>query len=85
MLRQGMGPAVVGGALGLVGGAAVSYLLQTMLVAPENPDLLFGVGAFDAASFGGTSAFVAAVAAAASYIPARRATRIDPLVALRYE
>jgi putative ABC transport system permease protein len=52
---------------------------------PGSPDFLFGVGAFDPATFAGVTAFAILIAAAASYIPARRATRMDPLVSLRYE
>ncbi|HEY4218264.1 MAG TPA: ABC transporter permease [Gemmatimonadaceae bacterium] len=74
VLRQGMALAVGGIIVGLVGAAAVTRLAAA---------LLFGVKPVDPVTFGGVAVFMLAVAAAASLIPARRATRVDPLVALR--
>jgi len=85
MLRQALTPVLVGGACGLAGAAAVSRLLQETLTMPGNPDFLNGVGAFDPATFLGMTVFAIVVAAAASYFPVKRATRTDPVVALRYE
>jgi ABC-type lipoprotein release transport system permease subunit len=48
-------------------------------------DLLFGLTPLDPATFASVAAFVAAIAAVASYVPARRATSVDPLVALRHD
>jgi len=76
VLRHGMGLAAIGIVLGVLGGAGVSRGLKS---------LLFGVSALNPVAFIAVSVFLALVAAAACYIPARRATRVDPLVALRYE
>jgi len=78
-------PAMMGTLLGLGGAPALSALLRSTLAAPSNADLPFGVAAFDALTFAGTVAFVAALSAGASYFPARRATHADPVVALRTE
>jgi predicted permease len=74
VLKQGLLTAGVGIVLGLIGSAAVARLMQTML---------FGVSRYDPAVFAGVTALLLAVAVAACYIPARRATRVDPMVALR--
>jgi ABC-type antimicrobial peptide transport system permease subunit len=76
VLRKGMLLAAVGLAIGLAGAFALTRVMTSML---------FGVKATDPSTFAAVSVLLAGVAAAATYIPARRATRIDPVVALRLE
>jgi putative ABC transport system permease protein len=74
VMRQGLGSACVGIVIGLMGSAAATRALSV---------LLFSVRPFDAITFGAVSAIMLVTAMLACYIPARRATRVDPLVALR--
>jgi putative ABC transport system permease protein len=76
VLRQGAILTAVGIALGLAGAAAGTRLLQTML---------FELAPLDPLTFGAVSLLFAVVATLASYLPARRATKVDPMVALRSE
>ncbi|HEY9517350.1 MAG TPA: ABC transporter permease [Gemmatimonadaceae bacterium] len=76
VIRQAMAPALIGVLLGLAGAWGATRLMAT---------LLFGVSATDPATFIMVSLFLLAVALVASWLPARRATRVDPLVALRAE
>jgi predicted permease len=69
--------------IGLAIGAATALMLTRLL--PSFSHLLYGVGASDPLTFILVSLGLAAVAVLACYIPARRATRVDPMVALRYE
>jgi len=76
VLRQALRPVVIGAAVGIGGCAGVSQVLS---------DVLYGIGSHDPIAFIGMPLFLLGVAFLASYIPARRASRIDPMVALRYE
>ena len=74
---------VVGGGLRIAAAGLVSGLLLAAAATPLLRQWLFGVDPLDAATFAALSAVLLAVAAGASYVPARRASRIDPLKALR--
>jgi predicted permease len=74
VFRQGLLTVGIGAAIGLAGSLALSRYLES---------LLFGVATRDAAVLAGVTALLMLVAAAACYLPARRATKTDPLIALR--
>ncbi len=76
ILRQGLELAIAGSAVGLVGALIVSHLMA---------GLLYGVSPTDPLTFIGVTLVLTAAALAASYIPAMRAMRVDPLMALRHE
>jgi predicted permease len=76
VVRQGMALALVGIVVGWIGSAALTRAMSS---------LLFGVSATDAVTFVAVAALLAAVVCAATMIPARRATGVDPMVALRDE
>ncbi len=76
ILGRGMALTAAGIAIGIIGAAALTRFLAT---------LIFGVAPMDPLTFVMGAAVLAGVALAACYIPARRAMRVDPMVALRYE
>ena len=76
VVRQGMKMTLIGLAVGLVGALSLSRVLV---------GLLHGVSPTDPLTFTGVSAVLLAVALLACLLPARRATRVDPIVALRTE
>ena len=76
VVRQGLTLAATGVVFGLIGAFAITRVIRT---------LLYNVTPTDPVSFGGVALFLTAIAVLASYLPARRATAVDPIVALRNE
>ncbi|HEX5424210.1 MAG TPA: ABC transporter permease [Candidatus Acidoferrales bacterium] len=76
VLRESARVAAIGAGAGIIAGLVLTRAMR---------GVLYGVSAYDPVSFGGSAVALILVALAASYIPARRATRVDPMVALRYE
>jgi ABC-type antimicrobial peptide transport system permease subunit len=76
VLRNGMFLASIGAVIGLAGAFAITRFMSS---------LLFGVSPTDVLTFASVTTGLLLIALVACYIPARRATKVDPLVALRYE
>jgi putative ABC transport system permease protein len=76
VVRRGMLLTLMGVALGLAGGYGFARLMHS---------LLFGIGAFDPFTISSVVALLVAIALLSTWVPARRASRLDPVIALRYE
>jgi len=82
IIKQGMTLAVIGVALGLGGAYALTKYLESWM---QLSKMLYGINPADPMTYGVTAALLTLVALIACYIPARRATKVDPMVALRCE
>ena len=76
VVGNGMLLTIIGIAIGIVASVALTRVMRSFL---------FGIGATDALTYIAVSALLATVALIANYIPARKATRVNPVIALRYE
>jgi hypothetical protein len=81
----GLRPVFGGMLVGIAGAAAIAGVLHSTLRFPGAEDFLYGVSFYDPLTFVGLSLLVLVLAAVASAAPARRAVKVDPLIALRYE
>jgi hypothetical protein len=76
ILRESTHPVIAGLLIGFVGAVGAAHLMRA---------ILFGVNTLDVLSFVGVSTLFFLIAMLAAYLPARRAARVDPMIALRYE
>ena len=82
ILRQGMTLALIGVALGLAGAYVLTKYLESWVNLSR---MMYGVKVTDPLTYGVIAVLLTAVALVACFIPARRATKVDPMIALRYE
>ena len=76
---------ILGSGMAMVFGGVIVGLVLSIFLTSEIESLLFGIGAFDVPAFAATSALLVMIALVACWLPARRAMRVDPMIALRYE
>jgi predicted permease len=85
VLRQTLRPVVWGAGIGLMGAVGLSVLITRLVLNPEIPDLTYGAGAFPSATLVGVLGLLLGVIFLAAFVPARSATKVDPIIALRAE
>ncbi len=85
VVLKGLRPVFAGILCGAAAAGALSWLLHGVLGSPEMMDVFYGVRFYDPVTFLGVPLLVLVVAAVASLIPAQRALRVDPMIALRYQ
>jgi len=83
VMTQGLRAVAWGAGIGLLGALGLSTLLSSLMRYPDVPDYTYGAGAFNVTTFLGVLAVLCAVVLTASFVPVRRATRVEPTVALR--
>jgi predicted permease len=76
---------ILGSGMAMVLGGVVVGLILSIFLTSEIENLLYGIGAFDVPAFAATSGLLILIALVACWLPARRAMRVDPMIALRYE
>jgi ABC-type antimicrobial peptide transport system permease subunit len=85
VVRGALSAVIWGACAGLLLSVILSSILRASMTVADAPDILYGVSPFDFAAFAAVLLFITAVALCAAYLPARRAMKIDPMAALRYE
>jgi len=84
VILHGLRPVFIGMILGLGAAGGLSLILHATLVIPGSMDFLYGLPFYDPLTFVGFSCFVLGLAALASFVPARRALAVDPMISLRH-
>jgi putative ABC transport system permease protein len=76
---------ILGSGMSMVFAGVIAGLVLSIFMTNAIDNLLYGIGAFDLPAFAATSALLLLIALVACWLPARRAMRVDPMIALRYE